>query len=134
MTSTRRKPLVACELFAHELRELVQIDALAPLLLREAHDLLDVRGRDAEVLAHGAQDALALLLGEHVVRVGDLEQQRAGRDGHGVGRCVSSGEDSFERKNWRIAWTAHGTQSMFAGYISAKPFRPGRAYLEARER
>src|SRR5512135_1877890 len=50
-----------CELFAHQFRELVQIDTLAPLLLREAHDLLDVLRGDAEILAHGAQDALALL-------------------------------------------------------------------------
>ena len=57
-------------------------DALAA---EPTHELVDVFARDAEVLARRAPDPLALLGGEVVVGVRDLEEKGACRDRDRIG-------------------------------------------------
>jgi len=79
------KTLLAAEVLGDELRELVEVHALTPFLFGETHELVDVFARDAEILASGAADPVALLGGEVVVGVRDLEEEGARRDRDRIG-------------------------------------------------
>ncbi len=96
--------LVAREVLAEELREVEEVHALAALLLGEAEDLLQFVPGNMHFVPDVARDALPLLGDEDVVRVRDLEQQRAGRDGHGIGtRGLGVVSSARGAKNARIA-------------------------------
>src|ERR1700730_17803105 len=68
--------LLAREVLRHQARELIEVDALAALLLGETDDLQDVLLGDAEILAHGAKDTRALLVREAIFGGRDLQHNR----------------------------------------------------------
>src|SRR5262249_57058209 len=72
--------LVPGEALAEKLREVEEVHALLPLLLGEEKDLVELVLRNVHLVTDVARDAVALLGAEDVVRVGDLQKQRASRD------------------------------------------------------
>src|SRR5688572_6159039 len=74
------EPLLARETFRHELRELIEVDAVSPGLLRETQNFPDLVRWNPEVLSRVPRDSVALFRAERRVRERDLEQERASGD------------------------------------------------------